>query len=104
MRADTRQAGQGHDGGRGRAKRARRGRGAVARHDEAVIEAEVRRLANTMRPYGVLRRDALERAAGAAGWHQGGFDAALRAAVRTGAFKQLPAGFYRDADRATSAC
>lgn len=36
----------------------------LSRHDEAVIQAEVRRLARTLRPYGALRRDALEEVVG----------------------------------------
>lgn len=48
-----------------------------------------------LRPYGVLHRDALERAAGADRWHEGGFDRALSAATHSGAIEPLPAGFYR---------
>lgn len=65
------------------------------RHDSAVIQAEVRRLARALRPYGVLHRDALERSVGAERWREGGFDSALWAAVRSGAIEPLPAGFYR---------
>lgn len=64
------------------------------RHDEAVIQAEVRRLAQALRPFGVLSRDALERAAGAEHWHEGGFDGALSEAVKTGAIERRPLGFY----------
>jgi|GEM_PF-4813443 len=67
------------------------------RHDEAVIQAEVHRLANALKPFRILHRDALERVAGAENWHEGGFDRALREAVRAGAVESLPGGFYRDA-------
>ena len=67
------------------------------RHDEAVIQAEVRRLARALGPYGVLQRDALEQAAGALRWREGGFDTALAKAQDTGVVERLPAGFYRTA-------
>lgn len=60
-------------------------RGRIARHDEAVIQAEMRRLARALKPYRILHRDALQRAAGADTWHDGGLDRALRAAVKAGA-------------------
>ena len=72
------------------------GRRAAQRHDVAVIQAEVRRLQRALRPFGVLRRDALERASGASDWRQGGYDAALAAAVKCGAIEQRPFGFYRE--------
>lgn len=85
------------------ARRARRTR----RHDEAVIHAEVRRLARALRPYGVLHREVLERTVAASRWREGGFDGALDAAVRRGIVERLPADFYRiaasDADRAARA-
>lgn len=68
------------------------------RHDEAVIQAEVRRLARALRPYGVLHREALECAAGAWRWQEGGFDRALGAAVQSGVIEPLPADFYRSAE------
>jgi hypothetical protein len=71
-------------------------RARLSRHDEAVMQAEVRRLARALRPFGILHRDALERVAGAEKWHEGGFDRALREAVRAGAVEPLPGGFYRD--------
>lgn len=81
----------------------RRGRRDVAcvdererRHEEAVIEAEVRRLMRAVGPFGVLRRDALERAAGARYWPVG-FDQALRAAVEQGRLEARAFGFYREA-------
>jgi hypothetical protein len=64
------------------------------RHEDAVIQAEVRRLARALAPYRVLQKDTLRRAAGADAWHEGGFDRALAAAVETGKIKRLPADFY----------
>lgn len=52
--------------------RARPVRRAAARHDAAVIQAEVRRLQRSLGLFGVLRRDALERASGATSWRRGG--------------------------------
>lgn len=67
-------------------------------HERAVRAAEIRHLTNALRPYGVLSRDALERAAGRTNWmDHGGFTRALAAAVAQGAIKELPLGFYRDA-------
>jgi len=71
------------------------GRCLSKRHSEAVIQAEVRRLARALRPYGVLHRNALERAAGADRWREGSFDGALSRAVGSGAIERLPAGFLR---------
>jgi len=72
-------------------------RDARRRHEEAVIQAEVRRLARALAPYGVLHRNALERLVGAQRWHTGGFDDALAAAVRSGEIRRLSFGYYRDA-------
>jgi hypothetical protein len=72
----------------------------LSRHDRAVIQAEIRRLARTLKPYRILHRDALERACGAEKWHEGGFDRALQEAVKAGAVQRLPGGFYRDSDDA----
>jgi hypothetical protein len=83
--------------GAGMALRARR-------HDDAVVQAEVRRLARVLRPYGILHRDALEDAVGAARWHEGAFDSALAAAVRSGVVERLPGGFYRTAESDTDCC
>jgi hypothetical protein len=69
----------------------------VRRHEQAVIQAETRRLAKALKPYGILHRDALERVCGAERWHEGGFDRALHEAVRAGALEALPGGFYRGA-------
>jgi hypothetical protein len=66
------------------------------RHEEAVLQAEVRRLARAIQPFGILRRDALAREAGAEHWGQVGFGSALQAAVDQGLLEQLPFGFYRE--------
>lgn len=77
-------------------------RGRISRHEQAVIQAEMRRLARALRPYRILHRTALKQAAGAEKWHDVGFDRALRAAVRAGAVEPLPGEFYRDADSAAA--
>jgi hypothetical protein len=59
-----------------------------------VLHAEIKRLVTALSPVGVLRRDALARAAGATWWHEASFELALRAAVEAGRVKQLPLGFY----------
>jgi hypothetical protein len=64
-------------------------------HESAVLHAEVRRLVRALRPYGVLRRDALARAANAETWHEAGFERALQIAVDEHEIEQLPLGFYR---------
>ncbi len=64
-------------------------------HESAVVEAEIRRLVHALRPYGVLRRDALARAANVETWHGGGFERALRIAVAEHEIEELPLGFYR---------
>jgi hypothetical protein len=63
-------------------------------HDRAVVEAEVRRLVHALAPYGVLRRDALQREAGAGRWHEAGFGRAVAAALDAGEIRELPFGFY----------
>jgi hypothetical protein len=75
------------------------GRGKQNRHDEAVVQAEVRRLARALGPYGVLRRHALASAAGATQWREGAFERALQTAVNSGAIEPLPEDFYRLRDR-----
>lgn len=65
------------------------------RHDVAVVQAEARRLAHALRPFGVLRKDQLKVVARAASWHEGSFDRALRAAVEAGEIERLPFDFYR---------
>lgn len=66
------------------------------RHEQAVIQAEVRRLARALRQYRVLPRDTLARVVGAERWRDGGFERALNAAVRSGEVESLPGGFYRE--------
>jgi hypothetical protein len=46
------------------------------RHEDAVIQAEVRRLARALGPYRVLQEDTLRRAASAASWDDVGLDIA----------------------------
>jgi hypothetical protein len=75
-------------------------RARVARHHNAVLQAEVRRLARTLNQYRILHRDTLERACGAEKWHEGGFDSALHEAIKAGALEPLPGGFYRAAEAA----
>jgi hypothetical protein len=75
-------------------------RSAASRHDDAVIQAEVRDLASALRPFGALSGHALESAAEAAKWHEGGFRRALSAAVKAGTIEQLPGDFYRDSHSA----
>lgn len=72
-----------------------------ARHDEAIIQAEVNRLARAIQPFGIMRRAALQKAAGAEHWHQGTFDTALAAATNAGVLTALPLGFYGDPTRLT---
>lgn len=74
-------------------------RGRISRHDQAVIQAEMRRVARALRPYRILHREALKRAAGAEKWHEGGFDRALRAAVQTGRVEPVGDGFYRNGEQ-----
>ena len=71
------------------------------RHEQAVIQAEARRLAQALRPYRVLPRRTLQRVVGAERWHDGSFERALRAAVQAGEIEELPAGFYRGRDEAS---
>ena len=72
-----------------------RATGRKNRHDEAVIQAEVRRLARALAPYRVLRRDTLASAAGAMQWREGAFERALQTAVGLGALEPLPEDFYK---------
>lgn len=67
-----------------------------ARHDNAIIQAEVRRLSRALAPYGILHRDLLRKAADAESWRDGGFEGALAAAVREGVVEELPGDFFRD--------
>lgn len=65
------------------------------RHDQAVLQAEIRCLKHALAPFGVLNRDALEREARASRWHDGTFERALEAAVAVGDIEPLAFGFYR---------
>ncbi len=53
------------------------------RHDDAVIQAEIRLLALALRPCGLAREDALTDAAMAAKEHDGSFQRALSTAQRS---------------------
>lgn len=66
-------------------------------HESAVAHAEARRLLRALTPYGILSREALEHECHAESWHDGGFSAALSAAIAAGMIEELPGGFYRDA-------
>jgi hypothetical protein len=68
------------------------------RHRVAVVQAEARRLARILQPFGVLRKDQLKLRAGASSWHEGGFDSALHAAIEAGEIERLPLDFYRTTD------
>ncbi len=63
-------------------------------HEQAVIQAEVGRLVHAIRPFGMLHRDTLARAAGAEHWRKGRLDLALRAAVEQGRLEKRPLGYY----------
>lgn len=76
--------------------------GRIARHEQAVIQAEMRRLARALAPYRILHRDALRRVAGAERWSEGGFDSALHEAVKSGSIEPLPGSFYRTTGDAPS--
>lgn len=65
-------------------------------HEQLIAEAEAKRLLRALAPFGILSRTALEHECHAATWHDGGFSAALTAAIRTGMIDELPGGFYRD--------
>ncbi|HET9718625.1 MAG TPA: hypothetical protein VFP55_00955 [Solirubrobacteraceae bacterium] len=71
----------------------------LARHDSAIMQAEVRRLCRALAPYGILHHDMLREVADADAWHEGGFEAALSAAVSEGVVEPLPGNFYRNATR-----
>lgn len=64
-------------------------------HDEAVVQAEARRLTRALAPYGILTERDLARLTQATKWHQGCFERALSAALRNGSIERLPAGFVR---------
>jgi hypothetical protein len=66
-------------------------------HEHLIAEAEAKRLLRALAPFGILSREALEHECHAATWHDGGFSAALTAAITAGMIDELPGGFYRDA-------
>lgn len=68
--------------------------GRVRRHEQAVIQAEVRRLASAIRPFGVLNRQTLAHMAGAEHWREGSLPRALDAAVDEGVLEERAFGFY----------
>ena len=56
--------------------------------DEAILEAEVRVLKDTLADYRVLKVERLEELSGATGWEPGVFREALDAGVRRGVFSR----------------
>lgn len=66
-------------------------------HEQALIHAGAVRLANAIRPFGVLQKDVLEHVAGAEHWPAGAFQHALDAAVKQGLLIRLAFGFYQRA-------
>ena len=67
-------------------------RSRIARHQQAVIQAEMRRLARGLAPYR-LHRDAFRHITGVRRRRQSGFDAALRAALRSRSAEARPESF-----------
>jgi hypothetical protein len=67
--------------------------------DEAIVQAGVQLLRQAIAPYGVLDRPTLEQVARADSWPEGGFEAALSAAVDAGVITPLPLGSYEDSGR-----
>jgi len=59
-------------------------------HNAAVMDAEVRRLADELAKFGTLTRDDLARGVDAHLWREGTFDDALRQGVKTGRLVLLP--------------
>lgn len=70
---------------------------AVDVREDLIVQAEARRVLHALAPFEILSREALARECHASCWHDGGFIAALRAAVAAGLIEELPCGFYRDA-------
>ena len=64
-------------------------------HELAVRRIEAKEIANALRPFGILNRETLRAAAGAARWHEGSFTEALESAVLLGLIDEYPLGFYR---------
>jgi hypothetical protein len=61
---------------------------------EALLEAKVRSLRDTLAEYGVLEADRLEELSGAGAWEPGGFEQALSAAVQRGVIHRRGDDFY----------
>lgn len=68
-------------------------------NENAVIQAEIRRLVSAIRPFGVLNKDALAHEARAEHWREGGLDRALNASVDEGLLEARPFGFYNESSR-----
>lgn len=65
------------------------------RRDDAIVDAEARRLARTVSSYGgVLTDRRLLELSGAGHWTGGGFSAALARALEAGLLRDLGLGFY----------
>lgn len=64
------------------------------RREEAVLDAEARRLVRTLNGYGVLSRGQLLELSGARWWSRGRFSHALRRAVDRGFIRYLGYEFY----------
>jgi hypothetical protein len=62
------------------------------RHDDVVMDAEVRLLAQTLEPFGMLSREELARRTDAHAWGAGTFEEALRQAVARGVVRIAPDG------------
>ncbi len=62
-------------------------------HGEAVLDAEVRLLADELAKFGMLRADDLAHRVHADQWSQDTFDAAIRAGVERGVLVRLPDNF-----------
>jgi hypothetical protein len=65
----------------------------------AITDAAVSQLVRALRPFGILRRDALSRECSQRGWEEAGFDTALAKAIATGVIVPLPGGFCKLAGR-----
>ena len=68
-------------------------------NENAVIQAEIRRLVSAIRPFGVFNKDALAHKARAEHWREGGLDRALNASVDEGLLEDRPFGFYNESSR-----
>jgi hypothetical protein len=62
------------------------------RHDDVVMNAEVRLLAQTLEPFGMLSREELARRTDAYAWGAGTFEEALRQAVARRVVRIAPDG------------